>query len=187
MAETALSASVGVDFSLIGTKLHAVYEKNGADGYAVLLIPSEQTADNGVSIGQVIADIKGLISKVDDKADTSKMEEDLKNGVSGLTESASSDKSFDLNNLIIKLNMAYLYIRKSSQESTVEYAFQLQVVTKDVIPAEIQQLVTVDNISISVWNTTRKQVVDKMALVTVNEYLGISEQKGLPAPKSEAK
>ena len=48
-----LSALLGVNFSLLGTNLHAAYEKNGADGYAVLLIPSEQTADNSVNIGQV--------------------------------------------------------------------------------------------------------------------------------------
>lgn len=54
----ALNASIGLDFSLIGSRLHAAYEKNGSDGYAVLLIPSEQNADNGVSIGEVVEDIK---------------------------------------------------------------------------------------------------------------------------------
>lgn len=48
-----LSALLGVNFSLFGTNLHAAYEKNGADGDAVLLIPSEQTAENGVHTNPV--------------------------------------------------------------------------------------------------------------------------------------
>lgn len=174
-----LSANIGIDFSLIGTKLHAAYEKSGADGYAILLMPSQQTAENGVSIGEVISDIKKLVGGVDAKADTSSLEEDLKSGVSGL-EGEGGD-GFNLNNLMIKLQMAFLYIRKSEKESTIEYAFQLQVISKDVIPKAIQQLITIDNVSISVWNTQRQKIVDKMALVTISDYLGDTKQPALPA------
>lgn len=170
-----LSANIGIDFSLIGTRLHAAYEKSGKDGYAVLLIPSEQEADNGVSIGEVISDIKKLVKGVDEKANTETMEADLESGVSGLENGGSS-----LDKLIIKLQMAYLYIRKSEKESALEYAFQLQVISKDVIPKAIQQLVTIDNVSISVWNTQRQKVIDKMALVTINDYLGTAAQAQLP-------
>lgn len=37
MENNTLKASIGIDFSLIGTQLHAMYEKNEG-GYAVLLI-----------------------------------------------------------------------------------------------------------------------------------------------------
>lgn len=40
MNNNTLKASIGIEFSLIGTQLHAMYEKNEG-GYAVLLIPSE--------------------------------------------------------------------------------------------------------------------------------------------------
>lgn len=169
----ALNASIGIDFSLIGSKLHAAYEKSGSDGYAVLLIPSEQNADNGVSIGEVIEDIKKMVKGVDEKADTSSMEKDLESGISGLSQ--EEDKGSILDKLIIKLKMAYLYIRKSSQESTLEYAFQLEVITKGMIPEGINQLVDVDHISISVWNTNRRKVVEKMGLTTIQDYLGMEE------------
>lgn len=169
----ALNASIGIDFSLIGSKLHAAYEKSGSDGYAVLLIPSEQNAGNGVSIGEVIEDIKKMVKGVDEKADTSSMEKDLESGISGLSQ--EEDKGSILDKLIIKLKMAYLYIRKSSQESTLEYAFQLEVITKGMIPEGINQLVDVDNISISVWNTNRRKVVEKMGLTTIQDYLGMEE------------
>lgn len=165
-----LCANIGIEFSLIGTKLHAAYEKTGEDGYTILLMPSKQMADNGVSIGEVISDIKGLIVGVDKEADTSGMEESLRSGVSSLSEEGG--EGFDLNKLMIQLKMAYLYLHKTEKESTLEYAFQLQVISKDVIPKKIQKLINIDNLSISVWNTDRKKVTDQMALVTMNEYLG---------------
>lgn len=169
----ALNASIGLDFSLIGSRLHAAYEKNGSDGYAVLLIPSEQNADNGVSIGEVVEDIKKLVKGVDEKADTSSMEKDLESGISGLSQ--EKGKGSVLDKLIIKLKMAYLYIRKSSQESMLEYAFQLEVITGGMIPEGINQLVDVDHISISVWNTNRRKVVEKMGLMTIHDYLEMEE------------
>lgn len=171
-----LNASVGIDFSLLGTNLHAAYEKKGAEGYAVLLLPTEQNANNGVSIGNVIDDIKKLVSKTDSGASTDGMEKDLMDGVSSLPIAGEgNEKTNALNNLIVKLQMAYLYIRKDGTTSQLEYAFQLQVIAKDVIPKEISGLVDVDNVSISVWNTSRQKILDKMSLVTIDEYIGIAE------------
>ena len=176
-----LNALVGIDFSLIGTKLHAAYEKD-ANGYTILLIPSEQNADNGVSIGQLIDDIKGLVKGISSRElsaeEQADMEKDMQDGMAGLTPEGDKGKDFDLNKLIVKLNMAYLYIRKTNNESesVLEYAFQLEVIAKDVIPEAIRSLVTVDNLSVSVWNTNRKKVLDRMSLVTINEYLGIPEK-----------
>ncbi len=170
-----LNASVGIDFSLLGTNLHAAYEKKGAEGYAVLLLPTEQNANNGVSIGNVIDDIKKLVGKTGSSASTDGMEKDLMDGVSSLPIAGEGDeKTNALNNLIVKLQMAYLYIRKDGTTSQLEYAFQLQVIAKDVIPKEISGLVDVDNVSISVWNTSRQKILDKMSLVTIDEYIGIA-------------
>ena len=71
--------------------------------------------------------------------------------------------------------MAFLYIRKTKDDasSTLEYAFQLQVIAKDVIPEAVRSLVTVDNLSVSVWNTTRQKVLDQMSLISINDYIGI--------------
>ncbi|MFQ9515040.1 MAG: hypothetical protein ACLRZ9_04340 [Eubacterium sp.] len=173
-----LNALVGIDFSLIGTQLHAAYEKRGEDGYAILLMPSEQMADNGVSIGEVIEDIKKMVNKVNENADTTGMEADLNEGLSSLSENKGTDQNkFELNKLMVKLQMAYLYIEKTKETSVLEYAFQIQIISKDVIPAAIRELVSVDNISFSVWNTNRKKVIDKMALVTIGEYIGIEQNE----------
>lgn len=179
---SALSALVGIDFSLIGTKLHAAYEKRGEEGYSVLLIPTAQEADNGISIGKVIEDIKKLVSGTGSEANTEEMEGDLTGSLSGLQEDGGN---FDLNKIIVKLNMAYLYINKGKDpaEDVLEYAFQLQIITEGFIPKEIAQIVDVSNLSLSVWNTSRKKVVDQMQLITVDEYLGIAS--GIEDKKSD--
>lgn len=169
-----LKASIGIDFSLIGTMLHAMYEKNDT-GYAVLLIPSEQSPDSGISVMDLIEDIKKMskgVSGSDTAVDTKQLEDAM---TSAAKEGSGGDsgKSMKLDEIIIKLQMAYLYIcKKGDSDSILEYAFQLQVVTDGLVPEAIKPIVDVTNLSISVWNTDRKKVVDKMALVTVDEYLG---------------
>ena len=177
MENNTLKASIGIDFSLIGTQLHAMYEKNEG-GYAVLLIPSEQTPDSGISVKDLIDDIKKMakgVSGSDTAVDTTQLETAMEGGGS---------TSMKLEVIVIKLQMAYLYICKKGENSVLEYAFQLQVVTEGLVPETIKPIVDVTNLSISVWNTDRKKVVDKMALITVDEYLGVA---ALPDKSQAAK
>ena len=44
-------------------------------------------------------------------------------------------------------------IRDRGENSVLEYAFQLQVVTEGLVPETIKPIVDVTNLSISVWNT----------------------------------
>lgn len=172
MANNTLKAAIGIDFALIGTQLHAMYEKNDA-GYAVLLIPSEQTPDKGISVKELIDDIKKMAKgATGTDVDTSQLEAAMKSAAQ--EGSSGKDKAaMDLDAIIIKLQMAYLYICKKGEVSALEYAFQLQVVTEGLVPEAIKPMVDVTNLSISVWNTDRKKVVDRMALITVDEYLGV--------------
>ena len=185
----ALKASIGIEFSLIGTQLHAMYEKSG-NGYAILLIPSEQSPDRGISVKELIADIKKMASDVSGgDVDTAQLETAMASAAAdggkaddgkagdgkdddGKTGGAKSGKSMKLDQIMIQLQMAFLYIRKEGEESELEYAFQLQVLTEGLVPEAIKSIVDVTRLSVSVWNTDRRKVVDKMALITVDEYLG---------------
>ena len=181
MENNTLKASIGIDFSLIGTQLHAMYEKNEG-GYAVLLIPSEQTPDSGISVKDLIDDIKKMakgVSGSDTAVDTTQLEKAMT-----AAAKAGGSTSMKLEDIVIRLQMAYLYICKKGENSVLEYAFQLQVVTEGLVPETIKPIVDVTNLSISVWNTDRKKVVDKMALITVDEYLGVA---ALPDKSQAAK
>ena len=52
----------------------------------------------------------------------------------------------------------------------LEYAFSLTVDSKEVIPEEITFL-NIENVTFSIWNTTRSKVIEKMALITPETYL----------------
>ena len=181
MDNSTLKASIGIDFSLIGTRLHDMYENNEG-GYGVLLTTSEKTQDRGISVPDLIDDIKKMakgVSGSDAAVDTTQLE-------TAMTEAAreGGSTSMKLEDIVIKLQMAYLYICKKGENSVLEYAFQLQVVTEGLVPETIKPIVDVTNLSISVWNTDRKKVVDKMALITVDEYLGVA---ALPDKSQAAK
>lgn len=175
MTNNSLKASIGIDFSLIGTNLKAIYEKNGAD-YAILLAPAEQADNQGVSIQELIDDIKSMTSKVTEgqSVDTSQLE----TAMTSAAADSSSGTSIKPEDIRIRLQMAYLYINKTAAQSDLEYAFQLEVLTEGLIPEAIKSIVDVKSLSVGVWNTDRKMILDKMSLTTVAEYLGIPAQTG---------
>lgn len=196
----ALKVSMGIDFSLIGTNLRAMYEKNGED-YAILLAPTEQTANEGVSIGELIRDIKSMTKEVtgDDNVDTTQLEQAMTSAASDGAGAGADGTKMNLDSIRIRLQMAYLYIRKTAGSaaatgteaaagtagatqtpgtgtSELEYAFQLQVLTEGLVPQNIKRIVDVKSLSLAVWNTDRRKILDQMSLMTVAEYLGLPEQ-----------
>lgn len=166
-----VNALVGVDFSLIGTKLHAAYEKK-ENGYAVLLVPSVQNADNSVSLGEVVKDIQKLMGG-SGAADVKELTESLEKSVASIDKNAGDPaKKKGLDAVEIKLGMAYLYIKEESgKERIVEYAFQMNIFTEGLIPEAVAKIIDVSRVAIAVWNTNRKKVVDTMALETIDSYL----------------
>lgn len=164
-----VSALIGVNFSLLNTKLHAAYEKKGNDGYAVLLIPSEQNADNSINIGQVVDDIGRLTGA--GAGDTS-VAESLTKSLEAVKPEGEKGSGW-MDKIALKLQVAFLYIKKEKdKDAVVEYAFKLDILTEGLVPDEIKKLVDVQNISISVWSTERQNVLDQMALITIGDYLG---------------
>lgn len=166
-----VNALVGVDFSLIGTKLHAAYEKK-ENGYAVLLVPSVQNAGNSVSLGEVVKDIQKLMGG-SGAADVKELTESLEKSVASIDKNAGDPaKKKGLDAVEIKLGMAYLYIKEESgKERIVEYAFQMNILTEGLIPEAVAKIIDVSRVAIAVWNTNRKKVVDTMALETIDSYL----------------
>ena len=181
MENNTLKASIGIDFSLIGTQLHAMYEKNEG-GYAVLLIPSEQTPDNGISVKDLIDDIKKMakgVSGSDTAVDTTQLE-------TAMTEAAKEgggSTSMKLEDIVIRLQMAYLYICKKGENSVLEYAFQLQVVTEGLVPETIK-LCGCDQPFHFCLEYGQKEGSGQDGLITVDEYLGVA---ALPDKSQAAK
>lgn len=177
-----LNALVGIDFSLIGTKLRAVYEKRGDNGYAILLTPTPQDADNGVTLKVLMEDVKKLIyGKSCSDEDAKKLEDSFGKQLGSLSEDTGSDWK----NIEIKLDVAYLYIDRGGSENITEYAFQMEIITEAAIPQEIKDMVTVNNLSVAVWNTSRKSVVEKMNLRTISSYIAELDSQAIEEKQEE--
>ncbi|MCM1184336.1 MAG: hypothetical protein NC337_13275 [Roseburia sp.] len=171
MAANSLNAAVAVDFSLIGTSLHAMYRKE-KEGYRILLIPSLQEDNEGVSIEELMSDVKKLIKGVtgEEAANADEITDTLK--------SAADDPSkVNLDEVRIKLNMAYLYISKTDQEDILEYAFNVGVQTTGLIPKALQSIVSVDHLGLAIWNTERAQILNKMSIAKMEDYLGLPAEE----------
>lgn len=180
MSTKSLNAAIGVDFSLIGTKLHAMYKKD-TNGYKILLIPTLQSGNEGITIQELIDDIKSLTESV--TGSNSLNTEELTTALDGAVQEAAdeegkkgvNDKLPDTSEIRIILSMAYLYINKEDEQekSDIEYAFNLNILTTGLIPKALSSIVTVDHIGISVWNTERTQILNQMSIVKIEDYLGL--------------
>ena len=195
MSTNSLNAAIAVDFSFIGTKLHAMYKKE-ENGYKILLIPSLQSNNEGVTIKELIDDIQNLTKNVtgSDSLNTEELTKALngaaQEGAGEEGKKGANDKLLDTNEIRIILNMAYLYINKEGeqQKSDIEYAFNLNILTTGLIPKALSSIVTVDHIGISVWNTERTQILNQMSIVKLEDYLGlpVTEQTTEKADQEQA-
>lgn len=179
METKALNAALAVDFSLIGTQLHLLYKSEG-NGYKFLLIPSPQVDNRGISIDELLKDIGKLTKAASGNASggetQSKELEDVLNGAIQSGTGNEDGTKPKLEDIRIILNMAYIYVckdEKSEADSTVEYAFNLEVLTSGLIPAALTDIFTVDRVSIAVWNTERTQILSQMSIAKIEDYLGL--------------
>lgn len=180
MGTNALNAAIAVDFSLIGTKLHAMYKKD-ATGYKILLIPTPQADNEGITIGELIEDIRKLTKGVtgEESVNTEELSNALNGAIqegAGQKEGAKKKDKMNADGIRIILNMAFLYINKdntNTDANTVEYAFNLNILTPGLIPEALSSIVTVDHIGIAVWNTDRAQILNQMSIAKIEDYLGL--------------
>lgn len=156
--ESSLNLLLGIKFSLLKCKLDAMYRK-GEDKHTILLMPQEMEDNEDVSVAELVEGIVGMVKKANGGQAPASLEEDL-NGK--LKESFEGKDSFK--NIRIALRMLYLYIEKGKEETKVEYAFRLDVVTKDVIPEGVRNFIDVECLTLALWNTGNKQITQKMNL-----------------------
>lgn len=137
--------------SLLGTNLSAGYKKDDK-GFTILICPGEKNANTGISITDVVDDIKKLLGQ------TMPADFSVSTIQNKLIETNSKvDKTtFDFSKVILKLSA--LYIRYSeikdgdSTKTTSEYALKLDILTNDFIPEELRSIFNVTSLSIALWN-----------------------------------
>ncbi len=178
MADTngtnSLNVAVALDFTVLKTSLTAMFVKE-AQGFRFLAVPTYQGKAPEVTIAELIEDIKKMAGA---DTDTSEIESTLKNAAEDAAEENGAN-AIDTDNIKLSLKMVYLYVDTTQGENQkiVEYAFNINVVTTGLIPKAIEDFVTVDHLGIAVWNTTREEILSKMSIASIDQYLGIEKEE----------
>jgi hypothetical protein len=158
MASTAsVNMMAGVKFTLLGTELNAGFEQTDS-GKHIFVFQDLSTPNEGVTVDKLITDVKVLMGTTTDVPGLSKTELSNK-----LAEVAKSD-TFHVDAIRIVLSTVYLDINiPNTGDSTVEYAFRLDVIATGLVPAEVK-LINIDRVTIAVWNTTNEKIKKQLAI-----------------------
>lgn len=165
----------GISFTLLKVHFTAGFEKD-ENGYQILLLPTNPTEKNGIKVKEMIADVNTLMGKSGAAIEggENKMEEDITAAINGVNnpdapKGQEKKEGFDPLELEVCLKQAFLYYKKVGDNKTFEYAFQLEINMKDMMP-DIG-LVTLDNVSIAVWSTERKKILESMSMFHIEDVL----------------
>lgn len=167
---------VGIEFTLLNVKFTAGFEK-GDVGYQILLLPTDQTQNNGMSIREMISEVQMLMNNggAQIEGGAEQMENDIVSAINGVNDpdakkGEEKKTGFDPLELRVYLRQAFLHYEKSGDKKTFEYAFQLEINAEDMMP-DIG-LVKLDRLSVSVWSTERKKILESMGMFHIDEILG---------------
>lgn len=155
-----LNMRLGVKFTLLRTPLFAGVQKTTGDGYEVLLTPTDNIAGPGMTIEEMVNDINQLMGK-----EGALNAED----VQGQLRTLNPKSEVDFQNIRISLNQAFVHYK--STDSSVEYAISITVDAKELLPTNVG-LINLEYMTLSVWNTTRPNVLTRMGLTSGVDLLG---------------
>ena len=160
-----MNALLGATVKILGQELQIELIKKGDGGYTLLLIPTQVGNEVIQKIGDLKNDLKKLSGGKD--VDTSELEKLMP---------AQQENGFD--DIGISLAMAFLYVdsnmdatSKTTQVSSMEYAFQIKVYLDNLLPEGLENIIQVERAEVAVWNTERPKIKNAMNLITPEEYL----------------
>ncbi len=171
-ANAALNLQAVLQFELVGTNLFAMYQKDDT-GNTFLIMPNDDGKGDGMTIDQMISEINALISGVS-SGDTGLDSDKVKKSVSDVVD-ASAKKSNDQNaleainwgDIKVYLNQAFFYLNTGKP---AEYALSISIDTSALFPAG-QSIFNVFGLTVGIWNTDKKKVLERMKLVKVDDCL----------------
>lgn len=161
-------AQAAITFELVNTNLVALYKKDGENN-TFLVIPTDKEPSGGMTIADMVKDINAFLQKFDSSAAPINAD-DVANAVKDVND-ASNKGSLEnppvYESINVELRQAFLYL---STGKPVEYGFELDVDISGLFPPDIS-LFKVNKLSIGVWNTDRKKILERMNIIEVDTYL----------------
>ncbi len=166
--KTVTNIQVGAGFTLLKANFTAAFERN-ADGYRILILPKDGEESEGMTIHEIVQEISDMMSNTSTTIDAKALEDGMKNA---LENSVDDDKKslFKVDEIKIKIKQAFLYVDgKTGGKTEVEFAFSLLVDMSGFMPGI--KLINIEDIYLSIWNTTREKILSRMELGSIKELL----------------
>lgn len=165
--------NAGVKFTLLKNHYVAAIEKDG-DVMMLLLAPTDSAGQEGMTIQEMVGEVKKLMGAKDGDPEIKGMEDQLNGTVQSMSDPNKAGKGFDPMSIRIYVQQAFLYYRSAKKEDgttekELEYAFSLKADTSKLLSS--MDLFTLDEIYFSVWKTNRKKVTDSMNMFMIEDFL----------------
>ena len=168
-----LNMQAVLGFTLVGTNLYALYQKAGTEN-TFLVMPAPGQSSYGMTIDDMVKEINSLFQNVtqsqDPGLDSTAIETSIGDVVSASEKKTPSQegelKGFDWSSIKVFLEQAFLYLHTGTP---AEYAFSIRIDTSQLFGSS--SFFNVSGLSLGIWNTDRKLVLERMALTDVGSAL----------------
>lgn len=164
----AFHAQAAITFELVNTNLVALYKKDGENN-TFLVIPTDKEPSGGMTIADMVKDINAFLQKFDSSAAPINAD-DVANAVKDVNDASNKGSQENppvYESINVELRQAFLYL---STGKPVEYGFELDVDISGLFPPDMS-VFKVNKLSIGVWNTDRKKILERMNIIEVDTYL----------------
>ncbi len=163
-----VKVNAGIKFTLLKNNFVAALQKEDKV-LSILLAPTNAPGENGITIKEMVDEIKDLMGAKDNDPEVQDMTNQLENTVSSVGEGG-----LDPMEIKIFLQQAFLYYRSAEDGSeksvkSLEYAFSLRVDTSKLLKK--MDFFNLDEVTLSVWKTERKKVTDSMNMFKIEDFL----------------
>lgn len=160
---TSINVNLGAKFTILKTNLVAALQKSEKK-WQVLVAPTDAAANAGMSVKEIVEEIQKLMGGDPKEVDG------LETQLLGAVESVSQPSgAFDPMSIRFYLRQVFVYYEKGEETSSTEYAFSIEVDTSDML--KNIGVFNLDSIVLSVWNTKRRKVKEKMSMFDIDAYL----------------
>lgn len=160
-----LSVNAGIKITILKHSFVGIVQKDDAYDLRVLIAPGDEITGQAMDIGEISREIAKLTGS---QGDENEVTDQLGKAVENFKDSSSPAGISSIN---FYLRQAYMLYEKKAgaSDKNVEYAFSLTVDMSHMLKSI--DLFSIQEISFSIWKTTRKGVLDKMGTYSIDEYL----------------
>lgn len=176
-AAKALQANAGIRFTLLGRPFVAAFNKSGSgdtQDIAFVVMPEPGSKAEPCTIGKLCQGLNSVVSGVTgEESSTVFNEEDLGGQINNYTDTAENA------DVSLQLNQLFLYIRKAAGSPVdAQYALSVAVNVGDfgLKFSGDQDLVSMDSVWISIWNTEIESIRKTMQIESIDQLLGLDAE-----------